>query len=111
MNIHLFEMKQAWELWRYDRSLELMDPTIGYPSSTSIMLRFINIGLLCVQESLSDRPTMSNVVSWLSNEHVPLPTAKQPAFTTGRNMDTNTLTTSAANCSINNITVSIMEAR
>ncbi|KAL4599912.1 hypothetical protein ACB092_11G161200 [Castanea dentata] len=102
----------AWQLWRYDRSLELMDPAIGYPSSTSIMLRFINIGLLCVQESPSDRPTMSNVVSWLSNEHVPLPTPKQPAFTPGRNMmDTNTSTISAVNCSINNITVSIMEAR
>ncbi|KAM3733145.1 hypothetical protein ACB098_11G113600 [Castanea mollissima] len=82
-SVSLNLLAYAWELWRYDRSLELMDPTIGYPSSTSII-----------------------------NEHVPLPTPKQPGFTPGRNMmDTNTSTMCAANCSINNITVSIMEAR
>jgi len=94
-------------LWRDDRSLEMMEPTIGYPSSTSVLLRFVNIGLLCVQESPTDRPTMLSVVSMISNEHSPLPTPKQPAFTRGRNvMDTNSIINS-----VGNLTISIMEAR
>jgi hypothetical protein len=98
-------------LWIDDRSLELMDPTIGYPSMF-IMVRFINIGLLCVQESPTDRPTMFDVVSMISNEHAPLPKLKQPAFTIGRNMmDTNPRIDSAGNCSKNSVTISTMEAR
>ncbi|GLT71528.1 hypothetical protein SLA2020_435400 [Shorea laevis] len=105
-------LRYAWELWRDDQSLDLMEPTIGYPSSTSVLLRFINIGLLCVQESPTDRPTMSDVVSMISNEHAPLPTPKQPAFTTGRNMmDTNSSIDIAGNCSTNSVTISAMEAR
>ncbi|XP_062177165.1 G-type lectin S-receptor-like serine/threonine-protein kinase At1g11330 [Alnus glutinosa] len=105
-------LKHAWGLWVYDLSLELMDPTISYPSSRSILLRFINIGLLCVQESPTDRPTMLDVVLMISNERAPLPKPKQPAFTTGRNMmDTNPTIDTARNCSNNSVTISIMEAR
>ncbi|XP_059457404.1 receptor-like serine/threonine-protein kinase SD1-7 isoform X2 [Corylus avellana] len=105
-------LRYAWELWKDDQSLDLMEPTIGYPSSTSIMLRFINTGLLCVQESPTDRPTMSDVISMISNEHAPLPTPKQPAFFTGQNMmDTNSAVDSAGNCSKNSVTISAMEAR
>ena len=89
-----------------------MEPTIGYASFTSILLRFINIGLLCVQESPTDRPTMSNVISMISNEHAPLPTPKQPAFSICRNMmDTNSTVDGAGNCSKDNVTISAMEAR
>jgi hypothetical protein len=99
-------------LWRDDRSLDLMEPTISYPSSTSIILRFINIGLLCVQESPIDRPTMSDVISMISNEHAPLPTLKQPALSTCRNMmDTNSTVDSAENFSKNSVTISVMEVR
>jgi hypothetical protein len=99
-------------LWIDDRSLELINPTIGYPSSSSLPLRFINIGLLCVQESPTDRPTMFDVVSMISNEHAPLPTPKQPAFTTDQNMmDSNLRIDGACNCSNNSTTISVMEAR
>ncbi|KAG2703291.1 hypothetical protein I3760_06G131900 [Carya illinoinensis] len=100
-------LRYAWELWRDDQSLELMDSTIGYPTSTSTLVRYINIGLLCVQENPADRPTMLDVVSMVSNEHVPLLTPKQPAFTVGRNPTINL----AENCSINSVTFSVMEAR
>ena len=89
-----------------------MEPTIGYASFTSILLRFINIGLLCVQECPTDRPTMSDVISMISNEHAPLPTPKQPAFSIGQNMiDTNSTVDGAENCSKNSVTISAMEAR
>jgi len=89
-----------------------MDPTIGYPSSMSIMVRFINISLLCVQDNPTDRPTMSEVVSMISNKHAPLPKPKQPALTTGQNMmDTNPTIDTARNYSQNSITISTMEAQ
>ncbi|KAG7975915.1 hypothetical protein I3843_06G123900, partial [Carya illinoinensis] len=105
-------LRYAWELWRDGQSLELIDSTIEYPSSTSTLVRYIKIGLLCVQESPADRPTMPDVVSMISNEYAPLPTPKQPAFTAGRNlMHTYPTINSAENCSINSVTVSRMEAR
>jgi hypothetical protein len=99
-------------LWVDDQSLELINPTIGYPSSSSLPLRLINIGLLCVEETPTDRPTMIDVVSMIRNEHAPLLKPKQPAFTTGRNMmDTNPTIDTARNCSNNNVTISTLEAR
>ncbi|KAK0580221.1 hypothetical protein LWI29_038202 [Acer saccharum] len=47
--------------------------------------RCIHVGLLCVQEFVKDRPTMSTVISMLNSEIVDLPTPKQPAFTERRN--------------------------
>ena len=49
------------------------------------VLRSIHVGLLCVQLSLEDRPSMSNVVLMLSSE-VPLPQPKQPGFFTERDL-------------------------
>jgi hypothetical protein len=89
-----------------------MDLIVGYPSSSSIMLRFINIGLLCVQESPTDRPTMLDVVLMISNEHALLPTPKQSMFTTFQSMvDTNSTVDNAEDCSKNSVTISTMKAR
>ncbi|XP_058073056.1 receptor-like serine/threonine-protein kinase SD1-8 [Magnolia sinica] len=75
----------AWELWKDGRDLELKDPTLDDPISTSCdIFRFIQMGLLCVQESATDRPTMSDVVSMLSNEMSMLAIPKRPAFFLGR---------------------------
>jgi hypothetical protein len=50
-----------------------MDPSLGDPPSTSMLLRYINIGLLCVQEIPADRPTMSDVISMIVKDRVSLP--------------------------------------
>ncbi|XP_041016131.1 receptor-like serine/threonine-protein kinase SD1-7 [Juglans microcarpa x Juglans regia] len=105
-------LSHAWELWKDEQSLELMDSMIGRPSCESTIVRLINIGLLCVEESPSDRPTMFDVVSMMSNEHAHLPIPNQPAFTTCRNlMHSNPKINCAENCSINSVTISVMEAR
>nr|ABG29323.1 Receptor protein kinase, putative [Solanum bulbocastanum] len=75
----------AWELWKEGCALELKDPALGDLCDTKLLLRVIHVGLLCVQEGATDRPTMSDVISMLGNESMPLPTPKQPAFFTGRN--------------------------
>ncbi|XP_059658857.1 receptor-like serine/threonine-protein kinase SD1-7 [Cornus florida] len=105
----------AWELWKEGTALELNDPTLGNSCSEHHLLRIIHVGLLCVQESAEDRPTMSEVISMLSNEIVPLPAPKQPAFFTGRSVpqaiSSETNESSSKDCSINGLTISEMEAQ
>ncbi|KAK2995058.1 hypothetical protein RJ640_024516 [Escallonia rubra] len=102
----------AWGMWNADRALELIDSVLVHPSSASTLLRYINIGLLCVQENPSDRPTMSDIVSMLSNDLAALPTPKQPAFCTSRSvMKANSSANSTGNCSVNGLTISRIEPR
>ena len=60
--------------------MELMDSTLRASCSSGEVIRCIQIGLLCVQERAIDRPTMSDVVSLLSNQSFALPLPKEPAF-------------------------------
>lgn len=76
------------------------------------ILRCINIGLLCVQESANERPTMSEVVYMLSYE-TSLPPPDQPAFVhkTSNRAPTNSVSTSLGALSVNDATISIVQAR
>ncbi|KAJ6397415.1 hypothetical protein OIU77_018433 [Salix suchowensis] len=103
---------KAWKLWSSNKASDFMDPTLGDPPSTSILLRYINIGLLCVQESPADRPTMSDVISMIVNEHVALPEPKHPAFVAVRNVaEPGSLMSSAGVPSTNNVTITAIDAR
>ncbi|KAL5802697.1 hypothetical protein ACOSQ4_031002 [Xanthoceras sorbifolium] len=102
----------AWELWNNDRALDLMDPILKNEASFPMLIRYINVALLCVQEIAADRPTMSEVVSMLTNEHIVLPSPKQPAFSYVRSQQSPIPHKSSPEvCSVNNVTVSLMEAR
>ncbi|KAL4626494.1 hypothetical protein ACB092_05G100200 [Castanea dentata] len=103
----------AWQLWNEGKSLELIDPTILEESRPPFeALRCIHIGLLCVQDQAKDRPTMPDVVSMLSNETLKLSSPKQPAFFTNTNAeDLGVSEIEPKNCSINSVTISVMEAR
>lgn len=70
---------QAWKNWRDRTASNLVDPTIRGGSSSEIM-RCIHIGLLCVQENISDRPTMASVALMLNSYSVTLPVPSQPSF-------------------------------
>ena len=63
----------------------MMDQEIHDPSHHEDILRYIHIGLLCVQEHAVDRPTMAAVISMLSSE-LALPPPSQPAFILQQNM-------------------------
>lgn len=102
----------AWKLWSSNKASDLMDPTLGDPPSTSMLLRYINIGLLCVQESPADRPTMSDVISIIVNEHVALSEPKQPAFVAVRNVaEPGSLISFAGVPSVNNVTITAIYGR
>ncbi|CAL5427209.1 unnamed protein product [Camellia sinensis] len=60
----------------------MMDSTLGNSCSSSQVLRCIQVGLLCAQENAVDRPTMSDVISMLSNETTLLPTPNFTAYST-----------------------------
>ncbi|XP_059431427.1 G-type lectin S-receptor-like serine/threonine-protein kinase CES101 isoform X2 [Corylus avellana] len=101
----------AWELWREDRSLELMDSTLVESYSTLQILRCIHVGLLCVQEFAADRPTMSDVISMLTNETMSLPTPKQIAFSAQRQLIETNLPRNERESSSATITISEMDPR
>ncbi|KAF7126311.1 hypothetical protein RHSIM_Rhsim11G0079800 [Rhododendron simsii] len=52
----------AWKLWMDGKAFELIDPVMEGSFPMSKVLRCLQIGLLCVQKSPEDRPTMSSVV-------------------------------------------------
>ncbi|XP_030972478.1 G-type lectin S-receptor-like serine/threonine-protein kinase CES101 isoform X2 [Quercus lobata] len=103
----------AWQLWNEGKGLELMDPTILDESFIpSEVLRCIHVGLLCVQEQATDRPTMLDVVSFLANETIQLSTRKQPAFfinTITKELDVSE--NKSKIYSVNNVTISKLDAR
>ncbi|THG17571.1 hypothetical protein TEA_004959 [Camellia sinensis var. sinensis] len=102
----------AWQLCNKNRELELelMDEAMAYSCSRSEVMRCIHIGLLCVQDHVTDRPTMSAVVLMLSSE-MDLPQPKQPTFTIQSLSDTDLLSLHNKLCSMNAVSVSLIEGR
>ncbi|CAJ2648772.1 unnamed protein product [Trifolium pratense] len=70
----------AWKLWNEEEIVTLIDPEICNPDYVENIMRCIHIGLLCVQEIATERPTMTTVVSMLNSEIVKFPRPFQPAF-------------------------------
>ena len=70
---------QVWELWREGRALDMVDSTLGQSYPSNVVLKCIQIGLLCVQESAINRPSMLEVVFMLRNE-TPIKPPQKPAF-------------------------------
>ncbi|XP_038981818.1 cysteine-rich receptor-like protein kinase 6 [Phoenix dactylifera] len=77
-------LNYTWEQWTKGAILEILDPSLGNHCPRNEVLRCIQIGLLCVQEDPSDRPTMSTVVTMLSSDSVSLQDPSQPAFYIGK---------------------------
>ncbi|KAJ9537854.1 hypothetical protein OSB04_030587 [Centaurea solstitialis] len=73
-------IEYAWELWRQGDALGLMDPVIGSTCVVQQFIRTIHVALLCVQQSATDRPTTTDMISMLLNETILLPTICTPAF-------------------------------
>ncbi|KAK9733470.1 hypothetical protein RND81_04G069800 [Saponaria officinalis] len=70
----------VWKLWIEGEALSIIDPTISDPNYTEEIKRSIQVGLLCVQEGVKERPSTSTVMSMLSSDIDSLPRPKQPGF-------------------------------
>ena len=67
-------------MFKEGRPFELLDEClISSDDNVDEVLRCIHIGLLCVQQSPADRPSMSSVVLMLGSENE-LPQPKQPGY-------------------------------
>ncbi|VAH69459.1 unnamed protein product [Triticum turgidum subsp. durum] len=88
----------SWYLWEGGRWLELLDVSIVTEVHTTEARRYINIALMCVQESADDRPTMSDVVAMLNSESVIIPEPNSPAYV-------NVRVSKVVPCSNNDVTI------
>ncbi|KAI4346185.1 hypothetical protein L6164_013257 [Bauhinia variegata] len=70
----------AWDLWKEGAGLEMLDPSVNDSFIPDQVLRCIHVALLCTQERPVDRPSMSSVLSMLTNENAVLPLLHRPAF-------------------------------
>ncbi|KAJ3705346.1 hypothetical protein LUZ61_009051 [Rhynchospora tenuis] len=71
----------AWDRWKEGRFLELICPTLTEDPQRQVeRCIHIAVALLCVQENLADRPTMSDVITFLTTASIVLPEPKQPAY-------------------------------
>lgn len=71
---------QTWRLWTENNAIDMMDHVLQESCNKDEVLKCINVGLLCVQEDPSNRPTMSNVLFMLGGDITTLPTPRRPAF-------------------------------
>ena len=97
-----------WILWTEGRALDIVDSTLPQSYSPALVLRCIQVGLLCVQENAANRPSLSEVVLMLGNE-TPLSAPQKPAFLL--NGDLPDSLTSRGGSSINEITATTVSAR
>ncbi|KAL5730989.1 non-specific serine/threonine protein kinase [Ranunculus cassubicifolius] len=73
-------LSYTWKLWQEGNALQLMDPILIDSYSAAEVTKCIHIGLLCVQDNLEDRPTMSSVVLMLNSHSLTLGAPSAPAF-------------------------------
>ncbi|KAF7153358.1 hypothetical protein RHSIM_Rhsim01G0042200 [Rhododendron simsii] len=78
---------KAYDLWKCDKGMEFMDPSLDDTYSSCKLMRCMEIALLCVQENPADRPSMLELSSMLKNEIAAMNTPKRPAFSTRRDED------------------------
>ncbi|XP_056842920.1 receptor-like serine/threonine-protein kinase SD1-8 [Raphanus sativus] len=107
----------VWRNWKEGQGLEIVVDTANIDSSSSPtfrpheILRFLQIGLLCVQERAEDRPLMSNVVLMLGSEAEDIPQPKPPGYCIIGNHSTWCKQRDHESCTVNQITNSIIDAR
>ncbi|XP_068491986.1 cysteine-rich receptor-like protein kinase 10 [Phaseolus vulgaris] len=99
----------SWRMWCAGKCLELMDPLLENSYTSNEVEKFIQIGLLCVQEAATTRPTMSTVMVLLASDVMTIPKPNKPAFSVGR-VETSALKTSK-NISINDVSISSIVPR
>ncbi|EOA19362.1 hypothetical protein CARUB_v10000409mg [Capsella rubella] len=107
----------AWKCWVAGEAASIIDHVLCRNSTNKIM-RFIHIGLLCVQENVAKRPTMSLVIQWLGSDtiSIPLPTAaaftmRLPVELHGTNASNQLAEAGAGASSLNKLTITELSPR
>ncbi|XP_020694023.1 cysteine-rich receptor-like protein kinase 19 [Dendrobium catenatum] len=98
----------AWELWKNEKWLDFVDPSLGEKILSNEVSKCIIVALMCVQEKAEDRPIMSEIITMLGSENIILQDPKKPAFFTGGNEGPSEFSIYASK---NEITLTILEGR
>ncbi|XXG69287.1 hypothetical protein AAC387_Pa06g2196 [Persea americana] len=102
----------AWRLWCDGKVMELIDPILIDSCPMDEILRFVHIGLLCIQEDATERPTMSSVVLMLGSKSMTLPHPTEPPLYIGKRKVISEQSSSNAKIFSNNVvTISEVEPR
>jgi hypothetical protein len=96
---------QSWQLWERGIWIELLEASTVKEIHTTEARRYINIALMCVQESADDRPTMSDVVAMLNSESFVLPEPNHPAYFNLRVSKVHESASVVVPCSTNDVTI------
>lgn len=109
-NLTVFAL-QTWKLWCEGKASEIMDPALENSCVVLELIKCVHIGLLCVQENPADRPSMSSVVVMFASDDMKLPEPTQPPYAVARDIEKVGQSSSDANCSVNEVTLSNVIAR
>ncbi|XP_074267257.1 G-type lectin S-receptor-like serine/threonine-protein kinase SD1-13 [Silene latifolia] len=101
----------VWKLWVEGEVVSMIDPIISDPSNTEEIIRAIQVGLLCVQESVKERPSTSTVISMLSSDIANLPKPKQPGFNRRQIFEEDGSSSQHQSSGGNNVSVTTLTAR
>ncbi|TYH13939.1 hypothetical protein ES288_A06G179300v1 [Gossypium darwinii] len=114
-------LSHVWKHWNNGTPLELLDLSLGNSYSRIEVIRCIHIGLLCVQEDPSQRPTMENRVLMLNSYTITLVAPQRPSTflipTTDSNFTANELVSYQSDpsksipWSVNQVSISDMDPR
>ncbi|XP_054786329.1 cysteine-rich receptor-like protein kinase 10 isoform X1 [Prosopis cineraria] len=96
----------AWHLWNEGNALELMDPLLADSCPEDQFLKYMHVGLLCVQADAYDRPTMSSVVLMLKSQSPTLGQPQRPPFCVGKIISNDHNVPENEHCSVNNLAAS-----
>ncbi|KAL7132290.1 hypothetical protein ABFS83_12G063100 [Erythranthe nasuta] len=93
-------LEWAYKLYKKERSLEIMDPTLTSSADAEQVAMCIQIGLLCVQSDPKSRPEMSRVVLIVSKKPGPLEDPMRPGYPGSRYRKPHRPTISSSNTSV-----------
>lgn len=109
-------LSYVWKKWKEGMIMELVDPMIRDSCPKTEVMTYIQLGLLCVQQSANKRPTMATVVLKLDSPSATLPKPEKPGFyARNRSTESNMLDTEATIksvlWSVNDISITEVEPR
>lgn len=91
-----FLLLQAWTLFQAGKTLDLVDPSLARWNQDEAAM-CIQLGLLCCQANVADRPDMNSVHLMLSSDSFTLPRPGKPGIQGRRGRWTTTTTSALTN--------------
>ncbi|PWA45559.1 gnk2-like domain-containing protein [Artemisia annua] len=90
-------LSTAWKYFKKGTVEELFDPNLMMHTYPNIIfqkdaIRVVHVGLLCIQEAPSLRPSMSRALKMLAKDDEPLPAPSNPPFVDEKTMELNSTT-------------------